>query len=430
MNKLKFIQDLSIKNKIIAIILLVTILTMSVGFIFIAIWDINRLKSDIQSNLVLNAKLVGNYCVVPLTFGDNEQATEVLSRLQYIESIEKGCLYDKDGNLFATFPDSAKASSSTVLTEQQNNIFKGGYFHVREPIMFQNEMYGTLYIEANSNPLTSTKRIIMLTLSMVTLVLVFLAIFLAGIMQLYISLPILKLKIHFDDMSENQDFTSRIEKQSNDEIGSLYDGFNNLLEQIQIKRKERDLVMEKLQTSTEKLNLALSGGETGIWEWDLKTDIITWDARMEKIFGLDVGSFKQNYEAFKELLHPDDIVNAGNAIKNALDGIEPYNTIYRAIWKNNETKYIKAQAMISRDEDQNPLIMTGICIDVTEIKKAEEELKKHQENLEELVIERTEKLEEKNKELENMNNVFVDREYRIKEMKDRLKKFENNPKSK
>ncbi|MBC8490042.1 MAG: PAS domain S-box protein, partial [Bacteroidetes bacterium] len=59
-----------------------------------------------------------------------------------------------------------------------------------------------------------------------------------------------------------------------------------------------------------------------------------------------------------------------------------------------------------------------------ERKQAEEELKKHREHLEELVKERTTELEKKNAELERFNNLFVGREFRIKELRDKIKELE------
>ncbi len=71
--------------------------------------------------------------------------------------------------------------------------------------------------------------------------------------------------------------------------------------------------------------------------------------------------------------------------------------------------------------------ISGIVVssrDITDNKLAEEELKKHREHLEDLVKIRTEELEEKNKELERFNNLFIGREFRIKELRDRVKMLE------
>lgn len=423
MNKLKFIYDLSIKNKIIIIILSIIFLVHSIGFTFITIWDINRIKTGLETGLALNTKLVANNCVVPLTFGDHQQTTEALSLLKNIEFIETACLFDKHGKLFASYPESLNLNSILTFPEQQDNGFKDGFFYIKEQVFYQNEIYGTLFVKANSKPLTIAKRKIIIALILLSIVLDILAIILAIKMQKYISFPILKLKNHFDEIAEKKDFSTQLAKQNNDEIGSLYDGFNNLLSQIQIRSNERDSNYQKLQTSTEKLNLALGGGEIGIWEWNLKTDVTLWDARMEKMFGLNVGEFKQNYEAFKELIHPDDIAPTEKAIKNALNDIEPYNTVYRIIWENNEIRYIKAKALISKDESGNPLQMTGVCFDITELKKAEEEIKKLNAQLEQKVAERTSQLESKYAELEKMNRIFVGRELKMVELKKEIKEL-------
>jgi len=64
-------------------------------------------------------------------------------------------------------------------------------------------------------------------------------------------------------------------------------------------------------------------------------------------------------------------------------------------------------------------------LDITTLKQVEEELNKHKENLEELVLARTKELQEKNKTLEHFNQLFVGREFRIKELREKVKKLED-----
>ncbi len=74
-------------------------------------------------------------------------------------------------------------------------------------------------------------------------------------------------------------------------------------------------------------------------------------------------------------------------------------------------------------EKKNVLV---IIRDITLRKRAEDELKKYREHLKELVKERTKELEEKNVELEHFNSLFVGREFRIKELKEKVKELESH----
>lgn len=89
----------------------------------------------------------------------------------------------------------------------------------------------------------------------------------------------------------------------------------------------------------------------------------------------------------------------------------------------------KIQTVISTkfplyDENNNHYAICGIATDITQRKQIETELANHREHLEELIKERTSDLEEKNKELERYNRLFEDREFRIKELKDKVKELE------
>ncbi len=393
MNKLRFIQNLSIRNKVILIILSITFLIHSIGFTFITIWDINRIKSEISTGLSLNTKLVADNCVVPLTFEDKQQATEALSHLKNVKFIETACLFDKAGSFFASYPETMSENSILESQNQVYNVLEKGFFYVKEDVVYQNETYGTLFVKANSKPLKTAKRNIILMLVLLSIILDLLVIILAGLMQKYISLPIIKLKNHFDQVAENQDFSMILPRESQDEIGSLYDGFNNLTKQILIRSKERDKAEAKYKDSQNKLDLALQGGGIGIWEWDLASNLTLWDEKMERMFGLEKGEFNQSYEAFKACLHHDDVSVTERAINEALNGGSPYDAVFRVIWKNKEVKYIRAKALVVRNDEGKPVSMLGICTDVSNIKKTEDELKKHRDKLEELVNERTKELE-------------------------------------
>ncbi len=78
---------------------------------------------------------------------------------------------------------------------------------------------------------------------------------------------------------------------------------------------------------------------------------------------------------------------------------------------------------IKRQSNELKLLNLQLEKDILKRKKIEEELKTNQENLETIVKERTKELEERNKELEEYNDLFIGREFRIKELRDEIKKL-------
>ena len=97
--------------------------------------------------------------------------------------------------------------------------------------------------------------------------------------------------------------------------------------------------------------------------------------------------------------------------------------------KFGESQLITETRKIPVIEDGKVTQIINIIADITERKKAEKELKKYHDHLEELIKERTKELENKNKELERYNRLFEGREFRIKELKDKVKELEkkNSP---
>jgi len=151
-------------------------------------------------------------------------------------------------------------------------------------------------------------------------------------------------------------------------------------------QRETENNLEILQ---EKLNLALEGGQIGLWEWDFKTNKVFWDDRMLRLFGVNRDAFGGNYQAFENLVDEEDLMHIKKALKDSIELGKPYETIYRTRGRN--TKYIYSKAVLSSDNDGNPSRMSGICIDITVL----------QEETERLVSKLNEDLLRSNKELES-----------------------------
>lgn len=96
----------------------------------------------------------------------------------------------------------------------------------------------------------------------------------------------------------------------------------------------------------------------------------------------------------------------------------------KVIDKFGKVYWILSSKVPLYDKDGNLIGLVGVGRDISERKKLEDELEKYRNHLEELVKERTTELEEKNRELQRLNDIFVGREFRIKELKEKIKELQ------
>ena len=187
---------------------------------------------------------------------------------------------------------------------------------------------------------------------------------------------------------------------------------------------ERKEAEKTLWESQEKLNEAQRMAQIGSWELDLNTNSLYWSDEVYRIFGLTPQQFGATYKAFLEHIHPDDRDFVNNAYTESVKNKTPYNIVHRLLLKDGVIKFVNERCATFYDDTGNASRSIGTIQDVTERKKIEDELTLHKTQLEILVKEQTQKLEEKVAELERMNELFVGREFRIKELRDKINELQ------
>ncbi|TXT40186.1 MAG: PAS domain-containing protein [Comamonadaceae bacterium] len=166
---------------------------------------------------------------------------------------------------------------------------------------------------------------------------------------------------------------------------------------------ERKRAEDALRLSSERLQLATRVANIGIWDWDIVHNELVWDDSMYQLYGIQRGEFGGAYDAWMRTLHPEDKAHTDGEIQAALRGEREYAPEFRIIRTDGSIRYIKADSRTIRDQGGIPLHMIGTNIDITEHKKAEEEILKLNQTLEQRVTERTAELLAANKELEGFS---------------------------
>lgn len=130
-----------------------------------------------------------------------------------------------------------------------------------------------------------------------------------------------------------------------------------------------------LEKSQEHLSHALAAGKTGTWEWDTETNEVIWSDGVEAMFGMEPGSFQGSYDAYRKLIHPDDIGNIDHAIQQTLEHDVPYYVEHRCIFPDGSLHWISGQGKVYRDATGKPLRMVGTTTDITERRESEKALR-------------------------------------------------------
>jgi PAS domain S-box-containing protein len=117
----------------------------------------------------------------------------------------------------------------------------------------------------------------------------------------------------------------------------------------------------------DRLSLALSSAEMGIWDWDLPTGALWWDERMHALFGLAPGAFKGSYEDFLGLIHEEDRERIRRIFGRAIAERAAVDTEFRVAWPSDGSKHVvRIRSRGHRDDNTEISRIVGVAWDITE----------------------------------------------------------------
>lgn len=107
---------------------------------------------------------------------------------------------------------------------------------------------------------------------------------------------------------------------------------------------------EEMRLLSQRLELALNTSEIGIWELDLLSGELFWDARMYELYDVDP-STASHIEIWRNRLHPDDLAKAEEELRKSIEESARYETEFRIITRSGEVRWIRAIATIQTDTE-------------------------------------------------------------------------------
>ncbi|HEY3216749.1 MAG TPA: MASE1 domain-containing protein [Candidatus Eisenbacteria bacterium] len=160
-----------------------------------------------------------------------------------------------------------------------------------------------------------------------------------------------------------------LEKRVSERTGQLRVANHELRDHI----RERTRAEERLRASEARLLEAQQVGRIGSWEWDMERNRVWWSEALYALYGLDPDSFGASYEAFLELVHPDDRDRVHGIVQAAARDAQPFSFEHRIVRPDGTVLTMHARGRVVTDPSGKPLRMMGTGQDISEHKRAEEQ---------------------------------------------------------
>jgi two-component system, sensor histidine kinase len=230
-------KDFSIKTKLVLIVLSVSSVVVLLSGIVFSIFDKAEYNKQFVNNLTILSKIIGENNTANLSFPFNgkEESKKSLHTLSANQHIQLAVLFDENENVFAEFVRDSKRISKIEFPLPKNDsaYFGDNSLIIISSIYFEGEKIGSLYIDSDLGEYDSRLLNFIRIITIVTFSALIVALLLSLSLQKIISIPILKLTEVMNQISTNKNYSLRIKKKGNDEIGVLIDRFNQMISQIE-----------------------------------------------------------------------------------------------------------------------------------------------------------------------------------------------------
>ena len=145
-----------------------------------------------------------------------------------------------------------------------------------------------------------------------------------------------------------------------------------LEDRVRARTAELEESTSRLVESEQRRSMAIAAGKMGSWDWDWVNGDWMWDDGQYQIFGVDPQTFRVTPASVQALLHPNDIDELRKAMVQFAKGARSHEAEFRINRPDGETRWCVGTAAATLDKDGRVVRVSGVTVDITERKRAEE----------------------------------------------------------
>jgi len=134
-----------------------------------------------------------------------------------------------------------------------------------------------------------------------------------------------------------------------------------------------------------RLAVALEAAQLGLWDWDLRTDDLVWDARSIAMYGLEGVELTGKVADIERAIHPEDLPRVNAALGGAIEALGPVDVEFRVVWPDGSHRWVYARGQALVDATGAAVRVIGTNADVTQPRRAAHERAEDAERMASLV---------------------------------------------
>ncbi len=350
-----------------ALILSSGIILLLIFAVFISYDRINY-RHELANQLDAIAQVTANSSQGALSFVDEDAADLILQSLKYYPNIRYAVILDAKGQPFSEYRNNWPQAVAARIDGEHIQMTER-LIHIHRTIIWDNEDIGHLYLLSDLSLLNERQ----IKFAMLGLIIFSLAMLFASLLARRIIRPVLEPILELVSLTRkiilHKNYSLRAKKCAIDEINTLVDGTNDMLEQIASNHVS-------IKNSAQRLSLALQGAGEGLWDMDIVTGQLYLDKYSCLLLAMPGDEALMSKHQWRAQIHPLDIDRVRDIYNQFLNHKDTdYAIEYRGL-KNNDWIWLKFTGKVTQwQTDGRAARVTGTLQDITQRRDAEEQVK-------------------------------------------------------
>jgi len=246
----------SIRQKLVAVVLLATFAALLVSVGALIAYDLRNYHRSLLGDMRTQAELLGRMTSAALAFDDRRLATDNLALLRIRPSMRAGAIYGASGTLFASYLAPGEKYVVPAMARSGQVTVEGNDMLLYQPVIENGELIGTVFLRAEY-ALVSRALDYLLVASVVMMLALLIAYLLTRRLGRILTTPISSITEVAREVVTTRDYSRRASRMSDDEAGELVDSFNAMLTEIEGRTGDVMRLNEELEERVHERTMQL-----------------------------------------------------------------------------------------------------------------------------------------------------------------------------